>query len=107
MSDLAAIELEHRLAAAEKALAERDAEISRLKDELKIQDDACEIYERQCAELKAENAKLREALEDSCDALFLLLKRVTKLGEVQGEPGSPIEKGWKACDKSRKALGWA
>lgn len=51
-----------------------------------------------------ENEKLRGALESGHSALYLLMKRVTKLGEIIGEPDSPIDIGWKASDKMRLAL---
>jgi hypothetical protein len=50
------------------------------------------------------SAVLEEASKQGYEALFLLMKRVTKLGEIHGEPDSPIDKGWKACDKLEQAL---
>ena len=41
---LAALELEHRVAKAEAAVAEKDAEIAALKAELKEKDAALEFY---------------------------------------------------------------
>lgn len=47
---------------------------------------------------------LSEGLEKNQDALFTLLKRVTKMGEVKAQPHSPIDDGWLACDTAKEAL---
>lgn len=66
MSNLAALELEHRLAAAEKALAERDAEILRLKKECSAQGKLIQsgvfLSNEEYKTLTSENAKLKEEL---------------------------------------------
>lgn len=48
--------------------------------------------------------ELLEAADIVNTALFLLLKRLTKLGEHIGEPDSAVQLGWDALDEYGKAL---